>query len=174
MLTAHFRDVYIPSLPFHPLVSFPHSITFTRCQSCLSRHLHRMPAHPPLCTPPTPTPHRAAPLSPCNICLSFGMKRKCLPVGSQVAHPEGWLRLMPVIQLCWFTPRTHRGVGDYTVLCWRGREADRQNEREGEWERENRGGGGGRRMSCGRWSPVDPLLALHLLVPHHTFHYLSI
>lgn len=63
------------------------------------------------------------------------MKRKCLPAGSQVAHPEGWLRLMPAIQLCRFTPRTHRGVGDYTVLCWRGRWADRQKRETGQ-ERE--------------------------------------
>lgn len=104
-------------------------ITFTPCQSHQRHHLHCLLAHLPLGSPPT----NATSLPPCSVCLSLGMKRKCLPVGSQVAHPKGWLRLMSVIQLCWFTPHIHRGVGDYTVLCWRGREADRWNRG---WERE--------------------------------------
>lgn len=103
--------------------------------------LRRSPPSLPACPPPSVlTPHHAVSHSPCNICLSFGMKRKCLPVGSQVVHPKGWLRLMPVIQLCWFTPHIYRGVGDYTVLCWREQEADRWNQSERarikEWERD--------------------------------------
>lgn len=161
VLTAHFWAVYRLSILFHPLVSFPHSITSAPCQSCSLTTTFIACLTTPLC---------AAPIFPCNICLSFGMKRKCLPVGPQVAHPEGWLRLMPVIQLCWFTRRTHRGMGDYTVLCWRRREADRQ--------KRQRGGSKGvsgkeRQMSCGRWSLVGPLLTLHLLVPDHALYYLS-
>lgn len=118
-------------------VSFPHSITLLPANLT---SLTAIPPSSPACLPPPP--RRAAPLSPCNICLSFGMKRKCLPVGSQVAHPEGWLRLMPVIQLCWFTPRTHKGVGDYTVLCWRGRkrQTDKTRQREGERVKEREDG----------------------------------
>lgn len=82
----------------HPLVSIPHtlslllpanlaSLTTTTFIACL----------PPPCAHPTTVPRR---FLPATICLSFEMKRKCLPVGSQVAHPEGWLRLMPAIQLC--------------------------------------------------------------------------
>lgn len=126
----------------HPLVSLPHFITFIPCQSYLPHrhHLHRLPSTPMLIH------HCATPLSHCNICLSFEMKRKGLPVGSRVAHPEGWLRLMPAIQLCWFTPRTHRGLGDYTVLCWRGRRADRQ-----KWETGTEGGRERGRMKWMLW-----------------------
>lgn len=56
--------------------------------------------------------HGTAPFSPCNICLSPEMKRKCLPAGLQVAHHEGGQRLIPVIQLCWFTPHIHTRVQD--------------------------------------------------------------
>lgn len=124
----------------------------------------------PVIQPPTPKLRRTLLPSPRNICLSE-MKRKCLPAGSQVAHPGGWLRLMPVIQLCWFTPHTHRGAGDYTVLCWRrwGRQTKREREaKNGNRVKETEGK---RRMSWDRWSPEGPLVALYLLVPDHAFHY---
>lgn len=154
---------------------FPFSLSPSSLLSALC-HFYSLPILPPSPPPPPssacshPSALAPPPRPPFD---SFGMKRKCLPVGSQVAHPEGWLRLMPAIQLCWFTPRRPQGsVGDYTVLCWRGRgrqtkQAERVRELRTEMERE-------RQMSWGRWSPAGPLLARRLLLPDHAFLYVIV
>lgn len=50
-----------------------------------------------------------------------------------------------------YSPHTHRGVGDYTVRCWRGREADRERKWKGESE-------------LGRGRESERERAIHLLV----------
>lgn len=83
------------------------------------QHFQRLPILHLCCLPAATVPSLPArpiaapgPFSPCNICLSPEMKRQCFPVGLQVAHHEGGQRLIPVIQLCWFTPHIYMGVGD--------------------------------------------------------------
>lgn len=141
VLTVHFSAVYT----FFPVS--PSRLLSTPCHFC-SLPILSKPPHPSTATfvsPAHPPPHSPSLPQPLPWCAALSLQHLSLIWNEEEMPPCGLtsgpsrglpeidacLRLMPVIQLCWFTPRTHRGAGDYTALCWRGRKADRQNEAEG-------------------------------------------
>lgn len=106
-ITSHSNDTFFITLQLKILASTAHCSHMSPFRA--RQHFHTLPILHLLFLPATTAtiPSLPAhpitapgPFSPCNICLSPEMKRKCLPVGLQVAHHEGGQRLIPVISLC--------------------------------------------------------------------------
>lgn len=157
MLTAHCTHLS----PFHTLY-----------------HFYSLPIWPP--SPPPPSSPACLPpvLTPPLCRAAFSLQ----PFVSHLkwrGNASLWAHKWPILRAGWdwclrssCADLLPAPTGEREITpCFAGEDAGQtgKNERQGKRERER---GRKNRMSCGRWSPVGPLLALHLLVPDHAFHYL--